>query len=206
MEDSVVGSAISVMNSYSAVVLGGTFDRLHEGHRLFLKVLSISLSLLISTYLHASRCIVKGNLFLQKGMFFCQDSVFYMTAFFFLSFFGSEKATFLSRLLKPLGSYFNFRQQRWWQEIVLLWVYVMALCYQRSRYKFRVKPAHMAAFSFFPFYSVAFLLEYISVVALVWGIFLSILRASVNHHGNFYDWGTLQQVNFTWKNLFDLLC
>ncbi|MFQ6670796.1 hypothetical protein Gotur_035559 [Gossypium turneri] len=37
LEESVVDSKISPPNSYGAVVLGGTFDRLHDGHRLFLR-------------------------------------------------------------------------------------------------------------------------------------------------------------------------
>ncbi|WRX18432.1 Cytidyltransferase-like domain - like 4 [Theobroma cacao] len=37
LEESVVNWKISPPNSYGAVVLGGTFDRLHDGHRLFLR-------------------------------------------------------------------------------------------------------------------------------------------------------------------------
>lgn len=38
LQDPIVNSAISASNSYGAVVLGGTFNRLYDGHRLFLKV------------------------------------------------------------------------------------------------------------------------------------------------------------------------
>lgn len=37
LEESVVNSKISAPNTYGAVVLGGTFDRLHDGHHCFLK-------------------------------------------------------------------------------------------------------------------------------------------------------------------------
>ncbi|XP_039003633.1 uncharacterized protein LOC120130473 isoform X2 [Hibiscus syriacus] len=41
---------LSPPNSYGAVVLGGTFDRLHDGHGLFLKVKLTKLSLCLSLY------------------------------------------------------------------------------------------------------------------------------------------------------------
>jgi len=48
-DDPMVVPTLSPPNTYEAVVNGGTFDRLHDGHRLFLTVslsLSLSLSLL----------------------------------------------------------------------------------------------------------------------------------------------------------------
>lgn len=50
-----LNSNLSPPNSYGSVVLGGTFDRLHDGHRLFLQVLLLllfsSFYLLLAIYL-----------------------------------------------------------------------------------------------------------------------------------------------------------
>lgn len=47
MASDLVNLKLSPLNSYDAVVLGGTFDRLHDGHRLFLKVFTRFLQLQI---------------------------------------------------------------------------------------------------------------------------------------------------------------
>lgn len=109
LEDQVVNSSPSAPNSYGAVVLGGTFDRLHDGHRLFLKVILI-LSFLTFGYLHTQSCIAKG-VFPCNFMWLLPESCC--------------EFKFIEMLM--VGNT-NYRQQQSWQEIGLLWVYVMALC------------------------------------------------------------------------------
>ena len=61
-------SEISPPDSYAAVILGGTFDRLHDGHRLFLKVtLSLSLSLSLSLYVWVLFCAIVVVLGVDEG-------------------------------------------------------------------------------------------------------------------------------------------
>lgn len=63
VEESVVNTKLSPPNSYSAVVLGGTFDRLHDGHRLFLKVTFLALSFFLSLSKNRESCTSDRILF-----------------------------------------------------------------------------------------------------------------------------------------------
>lgn len=64
---SVDGVVVSARNSYGAVVLGGTFDRLHDGHRLFLKVI-IHYSVFCFTKLHVFRFGENASKYVIRGV------------------------------------------------------------------------------------------------------------------------------------------
>lgn len=100
----MVNTKLSPPNSYSAVVLGGTFDRLHDGHRLFLKVTFLALSFSLSQKTD-SRAPVTG---------FCLN--FWTKWFIYLFLF-----------------LFLFRPQQNWRRIVLWLESVMVLCWRISR-------------------------------------------------------------------------
>lgn len=76
LQDPIVNSAISASNSYGAVVLGGTFNRLYDGHRLFLKVPHILSDLKFLAICIHIVALLKGVFSLQVcGLWILHESV-----------------------------------------------------------------------------------------------------------------------------------